>query len=199
MQTVSTSAGTQARGDQRADRHLAARRERVDDHVVARRHERADERGVGRHVDRVVGVVALLLHHRDHHRAHGRHVGHRRARTRRRTACRRPRWTCPARRGCGPTMLLRRPHDLVGDAAVQHQLAAEDEERDGEEREDVHPGHHLLEEDGDRQTLVEDGAQGRQPDREGDRHARARAARRTRRPRMVSAMPAPPPRPRAAR
>ena len=67
-----------------------------------------------------------------------------------------------------PTMVRASGHDLVGDPAVQHQLAAEDEERDGEEREDVHAGHHLLEDDGDRQALVEDGAQGRQADREGD-------------------------------
>ena len=54
---------------------------------------------------------------------------------------------------------------------MQHQLAAEDEERDGEEREDVHPRHHLLEDDGDRQPFVEDGAERRQADRERDRHA----------------------------
>ena len=67
-------------------------------------------------------------------------------------------------------------HDLVGDAAVQHQLAAEDEERDGQEREDVHAGHHLLEDDGDRQALVEDGAQGGEADGEGDRDAQDQEA-----------------------
>lgn len=54
---------------------------------------------------------------------------------------------------------------------MQHQLTAEDEERDGEEGEDVHPRHHLLEDDRDRQAFVEDGANRREADREGDRDA----------------------------
>ena len=66
---------------------------------------------------------------------------------------------------------LCQPHDLVGHAAVQHQFAAEDEEGNGEEREHVHPRHHLLEEDAQRQALVEDRADRREPDGECHRHA----------------------------
>ena len=42
-------------------------------------------------------------------------------------------------------------HDAIGDAAVEHQLAREHEERNGEEGEDLHAADHLLEHDGDRQ------------------------------------------------
>ena len=59
-------------------------------------------------------------------------------------------------------------HDLVGNAAMQHQLAAEDEERDGQEREDVHPRHHLLEDHRHRQAFIQNGADGREADGEGD-------------------------------
>ena len=43
-------------------------------------------------------------------------------------------------------------HDAVGDAAVEHQFAGEDEERDGQEAEHLHPADHLLEDDRDRQA-----------------------------------------------
>ena len=65
--------------EQRGDRHAAARRQRVDDHVVRRRNQDADDRRRDRHVDRVVGVVALLLHQRDQDRAQRRRVGDGRA------------------------------------------------------------------------------------------------------------------------
>src|SRR4051812_40424864 len=54
---------------------------------------------------------------------------------------------------------------------MQHQLAAEHEEGNGEEGEDVHPRHHLLEDDGDRQALIKDGAQRREADRKRNGHA----------------------------
>jgi len=162
--------GQQTRGDQRADRHRAAGRKRIDDHVVAGGHERPDERRMGRHVDGVVGVVPLLLHHRDHHGAHRRHVGHGRAAH---AAEQRARHHVGHAQAAAHVTrcALGEPHDLVGHAAVQHQLAAEDEERDREEREHVHPGHHLLEQHTQRQALVEDGADRRESDREGHRNA----------------------------
>ena len=68
-------------------------------------------------------------------------------------------------------------HDAIGDAAIEHQLAGEDEERDGEEREDVHARRHALEHDGERQALVEDGGDGGEADREGDGYAQHQAER----------------------
>jgi hypothetical protein len=59
-------------------------------------------------------------------------------------------------------------HDLVGDAAVEHQLAAEDEKWDRQKRKDVHAGHHLLKDDCNRQALDQDGAQRRQADGKSD-------------------------------
>ncbi len=61
-------------------------------------------------------------------------------------------------------------HDALGDAAVEHQLAGEDEERNGEEGEHLHAADHLLEDDGERQPGGEDGGDRRQADRERDRN-----------------------------
>jgi len=62
-------------------------------------------------------------------------------------------------------------HDAVGDAAVEHQLAREDEEGNGQKAEDLHAADHLLEDDGDGQAGGHDGGHRGQPDRERDRHA----------------------------
>ncbi len=67
--------------------------------------------------------------------------------------------------------ILRKPHDAVGDAAVEHQLPRENEERDREEGEDIHPRGHALEYHRERQAFPEDGAYRREPDRESDRNA----------------------------
>jgi hypothetical protein len=62
-------------------------------------------------------------------------------------------------------------HDAVGDAAVEHQLAGEHEERDRQEREHLHAADHLLEHHGDRQAGRQDGGHRGQADGEGHRHA----------------------------
>src|SRR5688500_19462758 len=45
-------------------------------------------------------------------------------------------------------------HDAVGNAAIEHQLAREDEERDGQEREDVHARCHALEHEDRKSTRL---------------------------------------------
>ena len=135
--------------------------------MLQRQRDAADERRVRGHVHGVIGVIPLPLHHGDHHRPHRRHVRHRRP------------GDAPEQRAghhvrhaqAAPDVAdhaARRRHDFVGDAAVEHQLAAEHEERDRQERKHVHPRHHLLEQDGDRQPFVQDGAQGGEADGEGD-------------------------------
>ena len=62
-------------------------------------------------------------------------------------------------------------HDAVGHPAVEHQLAGEDEERDRQEAEHLHPADHLLEDDGDREAGIQDGGDRGQADRERNRHA----------------------------
>src|SRR4029077_5114784 len=57
------------------------------------------------------------------------------------------------------------------DAAVEHELAGEDEERNGEKGEHSHPRRHPLEDDRNRQSFIQDRADRRQSDREGDRDA----------------------------
>src|SRR5262249_43820508 len=69
-----------------------------------------------------------------------------------------------------PDEVLGEGDDAVGDPAMEHQLAREDEERDREEGEDVHPRVHALEHDRERQPFPHDGAHGREPDRERHRH-----------------------------
>ena len=102
---------------------------------------------MGGHVHRVVGVVTLSFHQRDHHGAHRRNVGHWRAdnaaeqRTAQYVAHAEPA-SHVADKAVG------QPHDALGDAAVEHQLAGEDEEGTGQEAENLHAAHHLLEHDG---------------------------------------------------
>src|SRR5258706_2076856 len=67
--------------------------------------------------------------------------------------------------------ILREAHDAVGHAAVEHQLPRENEERDREEGEDVHPRGHALKHHRERQPFPQDGAHRREPDRKGDRHS----------------------------
>ena len=117
---------------QHADRGDARGRQREDDQVVRGRHQRADQRRVRRHVDRVVGVVALLLHQRDHHRAHRRHVGQRRAGDA--AEQRAAEHVAHAQAAAHVAdQAVGEAHDAVGDAAVEHQLAGEHEERDRQE------------------------------------------------------------------
>ena len=159
-----------ARQHQAGDRHLAARGEGVDDHVVAGRHQRAHQRRMGRDVDGVVGVVALLLHHGDHDAAHRRHVGDRRAgHSPEQRAGDHVRHAQPAAHVADGA--FREIDDLLRDAAVKHQFAGEDEERDGQEREDVHPRNHPLEHHRDRDALERDGRDAGQADGESDRDA----------------------------
>src|SRR5262249_43331957 len=61
--------------------------------------------------------------------------------------------------------------DAIGDAAVKHELAGEDEERDREEGEDVHPRVHALENHRERQPFPENGGYRGEADRARDRHA----------------------------
>ena len=70
-----------------------------------------------------------------------------------------------------PDQVAREGDDLVGDAAVQHQLAGEDEERDRQEREHVHPGDHALERGRERKALDQVGEDAGQRDGERDRDA----------------------------
>ncbi len=156
--------------NQRGDRDLAARGQRIDDHVVAGRHQRADQRGMGGDVDRVVHVVAFPLHHRDHHRAHRRHVRDRRTRD-------------PTEQRAGDDVrhpepatdvtdqAFRQFDDPMGDAAVKHQFAGEDEERNRQEREHGHAGDHPAEDHRHRQPFVHDRDHRGEPDRERDRDA----------------------------
>ncbi|KAG0758794.1 hypothetical protein G6F22_019548 [Rhizopus arrhizus] len=121
-------------------------------------------------VHRIVRVIALALHHRDHHRSHRRHVGHGRARhAAEQRACHDVGHTQPPAHV--PHQRLGERDDAVGNAAVQHEFAREDEEGNGQERERVHAGGHLLERHRQRQVLDHDGGDGRQADGEGHRHA----------------------------
>ncbi len=62
-------------------------------------------------------------------------------------------WPRPPRRW--PTSEPGEGDDALRDAAAHHQVAGIDEERDGEQREDVHARVHLLEDDQRRQAHIE--------------------------------------------
>ena len=62
-------------------------------------------------------------------------------------------------------------HDALGDAAIQHQLAGENEKGNGQKTEHLHAADHLLEHHGHRQPGGNDGGDRRQPNRKRNRHA----------------------------
>ena len=70
-----------------------------------------------------------------------------------------------------PNQAVGEAHDAISNAAVEHQLASEDEERDRQEAEDLHPADHLLEHHRDRQARIENSGNRRQADRERHRYA----------------------------
>ena len=111
---------------------------------MAGRHQCANQRCVGRDVDRIVRVVALFLHLWDQYRPHGRNVGHGRSRYSPEQGASK----YVAHTQAAPHMPrdgLGEGHDLVGDTAVHHDLAGEDEKRDGKKRKWIHARDHLLE------------------------------------------------------
>ncbi len=160
--------GQDAGGEQRDDRDAAARRQRIDDHVVARRNQNSDERGADRDVDGDVRRVAAPFHHRDHDRADRRRVGDCRARN-------------AAEQGRGRDVDLgqaaaepaeqrhREIDEFFRDSAIEHDLAGIDEERNGEQRVDVHARRHALIDDLGGQPVVEDREQRRETHGEGHR------------------------------
>ena len=62
-------------------------------------------------------------------------------------------------------------HQADGDAAMEHELAGEYEERDGEQREDGNARDDPLKGDEDRKAFVEEDDRRRQPHGEGDGNA----------------------------
>ena len=67
-----------------------------------------------------------------------------------------------------PAQTVGKPHDAVGNAAVQHQLARENEKRYRQERKNLHPADHLLENDGNRQVSGENRSDRCQSNRESN-------------------------------
>ena len=140
-------AGQQTGHEQRADGH-AARSQRIDDHVMAGRNEHALAGGGDGQADGKILVVSLLLHHRDHDRAQRGHVRHGGA------------GDAAEEHGVkhvhiGQTAAetahsqVGQVDNLLGDAARTHELAHDDKERNGKQREVVGAIHHLAYHDGE--------------------------------------------------
>ena len=128
----------QARDDagheQGADRHRAAGRERVDHRVVRGRDQERLQRARDRHVDGEEPRVALLDHLRDHHRADRGGVGDGRPRD----AAEHRRGEDVHEREAAADEADEDPgevDDPLRHAALGHDAAGEDEERDREKRE----------------------------------------------------------------
>ena len=124
---------------------------------------------MGGDVDGVVRVVALFLHQRNHHRTHRRHIGQWRAgdATKQRAAddVAHPQATAyVAHQAIGKT------HDALGNTAIEHQLARENEKRNRKKGEHLHAANHLLEHHRNRQASGNDGGDRRQANRKRHRH-----------------------------
>ena len=117
--------------------------EGINNHVVGGRHQGARQRGVRRDVNRIGRAIAFALHDGNHHTAHGRGVGHRRSRYATKQSrghhIGQTQTTTPM-----PDQAAREVDDLVGNAAMQHQLTGEDEEWNRQERKHIHAGNHHL-------------------------------------------------------
>ena len=152
------------------DRDRAAGRERIDHGVVGRRDQKRLQRARAGHAGREQPRIAVLLHLRDHDRADRGGIRDRRARD-------------AAEEGGGQDVdqseaaadeadeHLGEIDQALGEPALGHDAAGQDEERDREQREVVgavgHLEHHRLERDVDPQRR-EDGSE---PERVRNRHA----------------------------
>ena len=157
-----------AADQQRADRH--ARGGAVDHHQDRRRDHGAHGRGAGGEAHRELLVVAALLHRRAEDRADGGGVGGARAgdagqeHAHDHVHVGQPAAQVPDHRH-------RELHQALRDAAVGHDVAGEEEERQREQREGVDAGEHLLDRDHERQVRHPDDEQRAQDEGERDRHA----------------------------
>ena len=122
---------------------------------MRRRHEQRDERGGDRHVDRVVAVVAALDHLRNHRAADRGDVRDRRARDAAEQQARQARSLGRARRARDRRARAANAISRSRDAAVQHQLAREDEQRDRDQRCGVRAGGRLDDQHVGRQAEIE--------------------------------------------
>ena len=139
-----------ARHEQGGDGH-AAGRHGVDDHVVAGRHHDAlDGRSRSeRHGE--VGVVVFLFHHRDHDGPDGGRVGGRRTRN---VAEQETRHAVDHGQAAADhaDKELGQIDQPYGETAFTHDMAGQNEEGNGQQREGVQPLDHLLTDGGQRQV-----------------------------------------------
>ena len=171
METPTSTPGTTPMEEQLAHRDPAPVHVGVDQHRHAGRDDRSHHRRSRYHRRHEPTRVALTHHARGQHRPDGRALGQRHARH-------------AGEQHAGQ-------HDHVGQAAPQvahqavgkidqlgqhatalHEIARDDEERDGEQREGVHAPEHQRGQDGDRHGARQhDEGQAAQPQTEGDGHA----------------------------
>ena len=156
--------------EQIGDRDRAAGRERVDHGVVGRRDQERLERARAGHADREQPRIAVLLHLRDHDRADRGGIRDRRARDAAEEGGRQDVDQGEAAADEADEH-LGEVDQALGEPALGHDAAGQDEERDREQREVVGAvrdlEHHRLERDVDPERREHGG----EPERVGDRHA----------------------------
>ena len=136
--------------EQTADRCVGAHA--VNDHRQARRNDRPDGGGGRADRRRRLRPIAGLLHRADFDRAGPRGIGDRRAAPCRRRSCSTGCWRGHSRRASQPTSDVAKRDDAVGELRCVQDVAHQDEQRRGDERERVHRLRHLLRHDRARQS-----------------------------------------------
>ena len=159
--------GNQAPEEQLADGNAAACRHGEDDHVVAGGNQ--DALTSAGHGDRYgeISIVAIVDHHRYEHRTDGGYIGDCRTTDAAEEHGGKDVHLCqttaePTDEGVGEA------DQPSGNASLAHDLTREDEERDGEQREGVHPADQTLDDRHERKVQIHGGENGGKEQGEGD-------------------------------
>lgn len=166
-QETETHTGDQAAEEQLADGNAAACRHGEDDHVVAGGDQDAFTSAGDGDCNGKIRIVAVVDHHRDEHRSDGGYVGNRRTTDAAEEHGGKDVHLCqttaePSDEGVGEA------DQSPGNASLAHDLTREDEERNGQQGEGVHPAHQALDDRHERKVQVHGGEDGGEEQGEGD-------------------------------
>ena len=142
----------EARGKQGGDRRVGDAS--IDNHGQAGRHENAHPRGGGHQRSRVTRAKSVALHRRDHHRADGGRVRVGRAGDAGKEQHRDQHHVAETAADV-TNQHARQCHQPLRDPSRLHQIAGENEERDGEQRKIIDAGEDAARHDAQRRTLDE--------------------------------------------
>ncbi len=145
-------------------------RERVDDHRDRRRDDRSQDRHRGGQRRRVLGLIAIVLHHPDHDRAGAGGIGERGPADAREEGDRQD-VGVPEPAAKATDELRGEPEQDVRERAARHQFRGQDEERHGHQREHVDAAEQVFRQRDRRQAADADRRERRAAERERHRHA----------------------------